>query len=169
MYRGSFWLFILAESFGFLALFAIRFVLVGTGRAPELNGALGGFVTLVFASSAVAATAGLRAIHGGDTRTMATRLGLAFSLGLVALSLVVADWATSTIPPASRFGGIYLGTTGFHAIHIVVGLLFLAAVSSAGRRGRFDAGEYWLVEAGVRFWLFVTAAWAALYVVYFWL
>jgi heme/copper-type cytochrome/quinol oxidase subunit 3 len=82
---------------------------------------------------------------------------------------VAADWTTSTIPPASRFGGIYLATSGFHAIHIVVGLLFLAAVWSAGRRGRFSAVDHWLVEAGVRFWLFVVGVWAAIYVVFFWL
>jgi cytochrome c oxidase subunit 3 len=169
MYRGSFWLFILAESFGFLALFAIRFLLAGTGRPADLNGALAGLVTLIFAVSAVAAAGSLRAISRGDGRVVATRLGLAFGLGLVALVLVVTDWATSPVAPASRFGGAYFGTTGFHAVHIVVGLLFLGALWSAGRRGRFGAGDHWLVEAGVRFWLFVVAAWAALYVVFYWL
>jgi heme/copper-type cytochrome/quinol oxidase subunit 3 len=169
MYRGSFWLFILAESIGFLALFSIRFLLAGMERPAELNSALGALVTLVFAVSAGAAVGGLQAIQRGDTRTLATRLGLALWLGLVALILVAADWGTSSVAPASRFGGIYFATGSFHAIHIVVGLLFLSAVWSAGRRGRFSAADHWLVEAAVRFWLFVAGAWAALYVVFFWL
>lgn len=168
MYRGSFWLFILAESFGFLALFAIRYVLVGTGHPAELNVGLGGAVTVLLGGSAGAAVRGLRAIRRGEIRTMTTGLGTAFGLGLAGLVLIAADWATSTIPPSSRFGGIYVATTGFHAIHIVVGLLFVAALWSSGRRGRFSAGDHWLVEAGVRFWLFVVAAWLALFVVFFW-
>lgn len=169
MYRGSFLLFILAESLGFLTLFAVRFVLAGTGHPAELNVALGGAVTVLLGSSAGAAVRGLRAIQRGESRTMTIGLGTAFGLGLAALVLIAADWATSTIPPASRFGGINLATTGFHAIHIVVGLLFLAALWSSGRRGRFDVGNHWLVEAGVRFWLFVVAAWLAVYVVFYWL
>lgn len=169
MYRGGFWLFILAESFGFLTLFSLRFLLAGTDRPAELNGLLGGLVTLVFLASVVPAAGALRAIAVGDASAMAARLAAAFGLGLAALVLVVADWAISTIAPASRFGGAYFATTGFHAIHIAVGLLFLAALWSSGRRGRFSPANHWLVEAGVRFWLFVVSAWVALYVVFFWL
>lgn len=169
MYRGGFWLVIVAESIGFLTLFAVRFLVAGTGHPAELNLPLGTLITLVFAASAVAAAGGLRAIAANDARAMIGRLGTALGLGLGALVLVVADWATSSLAPASRFGGAYLATTLFHAIHIAVGLLFLAALWSSGRRGRFSAGNHWLVEAGVRFWLFVAAAWLALYVVFFWL
>ncbi|NJD29911.1 MAG: hypothetical protein FIA92_16665 [Chloroflexi bacterium] len=169
MYRGGFWLVILAESIGFLTLFSVRFLVAGTGHPAELNLPLGTLITLVFAASAVAAAGGLRAIAANDARAMIGRLRTALELGLVALILVVADWASSSLAPASRFGGAYLATTLFHAIHIVVGLLFLAAIWSSGRRGRFSAENHWLVEAGVRFWLFVAAAWFALYVVFFWL
>ncbi|MBA3877697.1 MAG: hypothetical protein C0498_12375, partial [Anaerolinea sp.] len=169
MYRGSFLLVIFAESLGFLTLFSVRFVLAGAGHPAELNVGLGGAITVLLGGSAGAAVRGLRAIQRGETRTMTTGLGSAFGLGLAALVLIAADWATSTIAPASRFGGIYLATVGFHAIHIVVGLLFLAALWSSGRRGRFDAANHWLVEAGVRFWLFVVAAWLAVYVVFYWL
>lgn len=169
MYRGSFWLFILAESFGFVTLFSVRFLAAGTGHPPELNVGLGAAITVAFAGSAAAAVLGLRAIRTGDAPTMSARLELALGLGVAALALVVGDWATTTLDPASRFGGAYLATTGFHAIHIVVGLIFLAALRASGRRGRFSPENHWLVEAGVRFWLFVVAAWLALYVVFFWL
>lgn len=169
MYRGGFWLVILAESFGFLTLFAVRFLVAGTGHPAELNLPLGTLITFVFAASAVAAAGGLRAIRAGDMGRMTWGLNIALGLGLVALWFVVAELSSTKLDAASRFGGAYLATTGFHAIHIVVGLIFLAALRSSGRRGRFSQANHWLVEAGVRFWLFVAAAWLALYVVFFWL
>lgn len=169
MYRGSFLLVIFAESIGFLTLFSVRFVLAGAGHPAELNGVLGVLITLAFVGSAIPAALALRAIRAGDREAMVVRLGVALGLGLTALWFVVADLSSSTIAPASRFGGIYLATLGFHAIHIVVGLVFLAALWSSGRRGRFDAANHWLVEAGVRFWLFVVAAWLAVYVIFYWL
>lgn len=168
MYRGAFWLFIIAESIGFLTLFSVRFLVAGIGHPAELNGLLGALVTLVFVASAVPAVGALRSITAGDERAMVARLGTTFGLGLVAVVLVVVDWATLTIEPTSRFGGAYVAATGFHAIHVVVGLIFLVALASSGRRGRFGPVDHWLVEAGVRFWLFVAAAWFALYVVFFW-
>jgi heme/copper-type cytochrome/quinol oxidase subunit 3 len=169
MYRGSFLLFILAESLGFLTLFSVRFVLAGTGHPAELIGVLGAVVTVFFGASAVPAVWALRAIRAGKTGAMVLGLEVALGLGLAASWFVVAELSSTTIDPASRFGGIYLATTGFHVIHIVVGLIFLAALRSSGRRGRFDAANHWLVEAGVRFWLFVVAAWLAVYVVFYWL
>ncbi|MFP5343970.1 MAG: heme-copper oxidase subunit III [Candidatus Limnocylindria bacterium] len=169
MYRGSFLLVILTESLGFLTLFSVRFLLAGLGRPAELNGVLGIMITLAFAGSAVPAVWALRAIRAGDREAMVFRLDVALGLGLAAFWFVVADLSSSTIAPASRFGGIYFATIGFHAIHILVGLVFLAALRSSGRRGRFNAANHWLVEAGVRFWLFVVAAWLAVYIVFYWL
>ena len=81
MYRGGFWLFIVAEALGFLTLFSLRFLLAGTGRPGELNGVLGGLVTLAFAASLVPAVGGLRAIRAGDRQGMISRLGIALGLG----------------------------------------------------------------------------------------
>lgn len=169
MYRGAFWLVILAESFGFLTLFSVRFLAAGTGHPAELNAGLGALVSVLFAASAVGAVVALRAIRRGDQDRLLWGLTWASGLGFTALFFVVVDWGASTLDPASRFGGAYLATTLFHAIHIVVGIVFLAALWSSCRRGRFTTANHWLVEAGVTFWLFVSAAWLALYVVFYWL
>lgn len=167
MYRGSFLLVILAESLGFMTLFSARILLAGLSRAAELNVLSGVLISLAFVASAIPAAMALRSIRAGDVQAMAARLDVALGLGLAALLFVVADLFSSTIVPTSRFGGIYLATIGFHAIHILVGLVFLVALRSSARRGRFTAANHWLVEAGVRFWLFVVAAWLAVYVVFY--
>lgn len=171
MYRGGFGLFILAESLGFLTLFSVRFLVAGAGHPAELDATLGTLITLLFAVSAAGAVVALRAARRGETERLVSSLTWAAGLGLGALFFVVVDWGRSAtiLDPASRFGGAYLATTLFHAIHIVAGVVFLAALRSSARRGRFSPANHWLVEAGVRFWLFVSAAWAALYVVFFWL
>lgn len=169
MYRGGMWLFILAETFGFLTLFSVRFLVAGTGRPAELDPVVGAVITAVFAASAVGAFSALRAIDGGDQHRMLRGLAWAAGTGATALVAIVIDSGTSTLAPASRFGGAFLATTLFHAIHIFIGLVFLVALWSSGQRGRLGDANRWVVEAGVRFWLFVSAAWLALYVVFYWL
>lgn len=165
MYLGAFSLFILAESLVFVTLFAVRFVYAGTSRSPELNYPLGVGLTALFLVSAVPAWQADRAIARGDTRVMLRGLAATFVLGLLGLLGIAVDWATLTLDPGSRFGENYFIITGVHAFHIVVGLIFLAALWSSGRRGRFTPQNYWLVTAGRWFWHFVVVAWVALFVV----
>ncbi len=167
MYLGAFSLILFAESLIFVTLFAVRFLYAGTSRAPELNYPLGIVLTVVFLASLAPVWQAERAIAQGHAETMVNRLGVTFLLGLVALVGIFYDWRTIALDPGSRYGENYFVITGVHAFHIVLGLLFLAALWSSGRRGRFTPQNYWLVTAGAWFWYLVVAAWVGLFVVLF--
>ncbi len=169
MYRGSFWLFILAETMVFVTLFAVRFVFVYGPPPAELNTTLAGVLTAVMVVSAAPAWLARRAIAAGDPGAMVRHAGIAFVLGSMVLAGIVYDWVTAGLPAASRFGENYYLTTAFHALHIAIGLLTLAAVVSAGRRARYSAADHWWVDNAVVFWEFVVVAWIGVYVVFFWL
>ena len=94
-------------------------------------------------------------------------LRLTFWLGVLALAGIVFDWTTLGFAPSSRFGGTYLLATLYHAIHIVAGLITLAALWSSGRRGRFSPENHWVVEAGALLWNFVVVTWVALFAVFY--
>lgn len=167
MYRGGFLVVLGTESIFFVTLFAVRFLIAGTGRPAELEALGGAAITAVFALSAVPAGLALRAIRAGEVGRMRTNAATAFALGLLALGLIVSEMATRIGGLERRFAEIFGATAFIHGVHIVIGLLFLAAIWSAAGRGRFSAGDHWVVEAAVRFWWFVTLTWLGVYVVFY--
>lgn len=167
MYLGAFSLFIFAESLVFVTLFAVRFLIAGTGRAPGINYVLGTALTGLFVASLLPVWRADRAIARGDATAMVTGLGVTFGLGLAALLGIFYDWRTVGLDPGSRYGGSYFLITGVHVFHIAIGLIFLAALWSSGRRGRFTPQNHWPVTAGTWFWTFIVAAWVGLFVVLF--
>lgn len=167
MYRGAIWLVILAEAMIFVTLFSTRFLLAATERAQGLNQTLGIAVSVLLLASVFPARWAVRRIARGDARAMSASLASVAVLAAVVLALIAYDWVTLGFSPGTRFGENYVLATGYHAFHILAGLIWLAAASVAGRRGRFTPGNYWAVEAGVLFWNFVVLMWILLYVIYF--
>lgn len=168
MYRGAFIVILVSESFFFVTLFAVRFLLVGLDRPAGLGLLLSSLATLLFLAGGVTAWLALGAVREGDHGAAVTNLGVSLLIGLLALALVVVE-AVGAPGAGTRYGDILGATTWIHAAHIVTGLVFLAALWSSARRGRFTVQNHWVLEAGARFWWFVSAAWLALYVVFYWL
>ena len=68
---------------------------------------------------------------------------------------------------SSSYGSIFYVLIGFHAIHVLTGVLFLALVTVFAVRNRFPRGTA-SMEAVSLFWYFVVLVWPVLYgVVYF--
>lgn len=169
MYRGAFWLFLVAETIVFITLFSTRFLLASGDRSPALNYPLGGALTILLGGSVLSARRAVRAAARGDSGALAGSLGLTFLLGLAVLSGLVYDWSTVRVSPTSSLGENYFLSTGYHALHLVIGLVALLALWSASRKGRYGPWNYWAVEAGALFWLFVVVMWVGVYLVFFWL
>ncbi|MEP0314159.1 cytochrome c oxidase subunit 3 [Hyphomonas sp.] len=167
MYRGAIWLVIIAEAMIFVTLFSTRFLLAGMDRPVEPTDPLGLTVTATLVVSLIPTWMGLRNIAGGDSSVMSRNLAISALLSAAALVVIVYDWTTLSFPPGSPFGENYIVSTGYHAAHIAIGGIWLAAAAVAGRRGAYTKDNHWVVEGGVRFWMFVVAMWIALYVVFF--
>lgn len=167
MYRGGIWLVIVAETMVFVTLFSTRFLLAGRGGPVGPGDAVGATITVALVLSLIPAGLALSRIAAGDAASMSRHLGLTAALAVAALAIIVYDWATLSFPAGSRFGGSYILSTGYHAAHIVVGAIWLAAAAVAGRRGAYTGNNHWVVEGGVRFWYFVVAMWIGLYAVFF--
>lgn len=167
MYRGGICLVIFAEAMIFVTLFSTRFLLAGRGGPLDPGDPIGLGILALLAASLVPAWLSLAAIRSGDAGAMSRHLALASLLGAVVLAVIVYDWATLSFAPGSRFGENYIVSTGYHAAHIVIGIVWLAAAAVAGRRGAYSRGNHWVVEGGVLFWAFVVAMWAGLYVIFF--
>lgn len=167
MYRGGIWFLILAESMIFVTLFSTRFLLAGTERSVEPDHPAGLLITAALVVSLAPAWLAKRRIAAGNAAAMSRQLLAATMLAVLALAVIVYDWATLSFAVGSAFGENYVIATAYHALHILIGALWLFAASVAGRRGVYTKENHWVVEGGIVFWSFVVAVWIVLYVVYF--
>jgi cytochrome c oxidase subunit 3 len=62
-------------------------------------------------------------------------------------------------PQASVFGSSFFTLTGFHGLHVTIGLIFLLIVWLRGLRGDFTAKKHWAAQAGEMYWHFVDGVW----------
>ena len=163
--RIGLWLFILSESFLFLALLSSRFYLQGVQRPAELNQPLGLAISIVLLMSSLTAYRGETAAAYGDERRFRRNIMLTIALGSLFLVGVGVEWAEAfrSFPPSTGFGTVFFTLTGFHAFHVLTGLLALLVALLPGQRGRLASGNYWGVEAVVKYWHFVDVAWVFIF------
>ena len=163
-YRIGLWLFIVSDSFVFLALLVTRFYLLG-GRRPELDQFLGLIVTSVLLVSSFFMNRAETAISHGDQKTFLTGTLLTMLLGIAFLVGVVGfEWRNAPFSPSQGpEGSVFYMMTGMHAFHVLTGVLFLAVVYRNGRNGRYTAERHWAVEACANYWHFVDVVWVFFY------
>lgn len=168
MYWGGFWLIVLSESMIFVTVFAVRFLMAYADVSPDVNRLLGGLITLIFVVSVVPAASAAREIRQGRNDTASRSLMATALLGTLAFAGVIVDLFTVHLDPSSRFGESYFLATGYHALHIFIGLIVLFALYSSARKNRFSVDNHWSVEAGAVFWYFVVILYVVLYGILFW-
>jgi len=164
--RLGLWLFIFSDAFVFGALLIARFNLLGDSR-PELNQGLGLAVTSLLLLSSffmnraeIAMAAGQQKMFLRNT-LFTLLLGAIFLLGVVAVEWPLA--AVHLSPRVGVAGSIFYTMTGFHAFHVLTGLIFLFIVWKNGRKGIYSAERHWAVEACAVYWHFVDVVWVFFY------
>ncbi len=68
-------------------------------------------------------------------------------------------------PSANIFGSVYFTLTGFHAAHVLVGIIWILSVAAKAARGGFSATNYLPVELVGLYWHFVDLVWVAIFMV----
>lgn len=161
------WLFIATEGMLFAALlssyFYIRFgadAWPPAGIAPPELGlpALG---TVFLLTSSLTAHWAERGIRSGRTSQLRVGLGLTALLGAGFLGIQAREYATAGFgPTSSAYGSLFFGTTGFHGLHVLVGVALLLAVGTvAWRTDRYRPDHHLPVRLAVVYWHFVDVVW----------
>ena len=125
----------------------------------RLDRVAGGINTMILLTSGLAAAMGLR--HSAEGRILACRLWLlaASGLGIAFLVIKITEYAANsaqgiTMETDDFFTLFYL-MTGFHALHVVLGLVILGVVGWKCTPSN--------VETGTAFWHMVDLIWVMLY------
>ena len=121
----------------------------------QLNRLAGLINTAVLLTSGLFAALANVAAHEDRRAAARFRLGLAGALGVVFLAVKAREYGVELAAghdlDSSPFFTLYFLVTGFHALHVVLGLVILALVAF------FDSPEN--VETGTAFWHMVDLVW----------
>ncbi len=163
--RLGLWLFILSDLFLFAGLLVTRFYLLGTANRPDVNQYLGLGVTTVLLVSSFFMNRAETAMAHGDQKTFLSGTLITLVLGtLFLIGVVGVEWQIAPFGPADgAAGSVFYTMTGFHALHVLSGVIFLAIVYNNGRKGLYTAERHWAVEAAAVYWHFVDVAWVFFY------
>lgn len=162
--RLGLWLFFISEAFLFGGLLAARFYLWGNSR-PDLDQALGLTITAVLLISSFFMNRAETSMAYGDQKgflrgTLITIvLGILFLVGVVGVEWQIAPFG----PGDSAMASVFYTMTGFHAFHVLTGVIFLIVVYRNGRKGIYTQEKHWPVEAAAVYWHFVDVVWVFFY------
>jgi cytochrome c oxidase subunit 3 len=163
--RLGLWLFIVSDIFLFGGLFIARFYLLGTAERPDVSQVVGVIVTSVLLLSSFFMNRGETAIAHGDQKRFTQSVLVTLVLGVLFLIGVVGvEWQIAPGGPADGAAwSLFYAMTGFHALHVLTGVIFLAVILRNGRKGLYTQERHWPVEAAAVFWHFVDVVWIFFY------
>ncbi len=117
---------------------------------------------ILLASSIPARIAGRGAASGNRGQMLGGLLG-AIVLGSIFLGGQIFEYtnliAANFTPQYKVFGSAFFTLTGFHGLHVSVGILFLLIVFIRALRGDFSPKHHFAVEAAEMYWHFVDLVW----------
>ncbi len=100
------------------------------------------------------------AIRRGSRSGLMAGLIATMLLGITFLVITGWEWAIVPFRPWSHaYGSIFYTLTGFHALHVLIGILIMFVLLLRARRRRFSAERHLAVEVGGLYWHFVDLVW----------
>ena len=169
------WLFLASEVMFFTGLIGAYIVL--RQASPEwpnpssiLNIPLTAFNTFLLICSSATLVKGLASAQDGDQEGMQTGLLLTVLLGALFLIIQAHEYhelihEKHFTPSSSLFGSCFFTLTGFHGMHVLVGVICLFVVFIKSLRGTYSAAEYRGIEVAGLYWHFVDLVWIILFTI----
>ncbi len=126
------------------------------------------FTMLLVASSGTMQWA-VHLLANGDRRRALRWVVITIVLGSVFLANQGVEWATLTLRPStSAYGSLFFIMTGFHGLHVALGLAAMVGLLlRLGAGGSADTGAEPAAEVITYYWHFVDVVWIGLFVTLF--
>jgi cytochrome c oxidase subunit 3 len=120
--------------------------------------------TLLLLISALTMYLGLRAIRQNRPESLKAWLSLTLSIGLIFVAGQVLEFTRSGMKITDQaFGGVFFTLMGFHAVHVIAGVVMLVLLLWRTFQGDFTARRYIAIQVGAWFWYFIVAVWVVLF------
>jgi len=134
---------------------------------PALN-------TLILLSSGVTVTLAHWAMKKDNRRALILWLFSTIALGVLFLGLQASEFHEAYSELNLTLGsGVYGSTffmlTGFHGLHVTLGVIMLSVIEVRCIRGHFQPDHHFAFEAVSWYWHFVDVVWLGLFIFVYWL
>ncbi len=162
-----------SELMFFAGLFASYFTIrAGTAVWPptgvELPVLRDGIFTIVLVSSSLTMQAAHHAFDHNRRRPGRVWVLVTLFLGVVFLSNQLDEWLTIGFTPSTdAYGSLFFLMTGFHGLHVIIGLLLMVALLIRVAGPGPDPGDAPASAVITYYWHFVDVVWVALYATIF--
>lgn len=164
-------LFLVAESMIFLGLFSAYLIYYSVipewppEGTPELELLLPGVNSIILISSSFVMHRGQSAIKNNDVSGLRFWFGLTALMGAIFLAGQVYEYANLEFGLTTNlFTSCFYVLTGFHGLHVTVGLFLILFVLLRSRReNHYTSEEHFGVEASELYWHFVDVVWVILF------
>lgn len=167
------WFFILAE----LLAFGVFFVAYAFTRANNvelfnteqlaLDRTAGAINTVLLLTSSFFVVRAVQVAEADDSRRAAPWLAAAFACGggfvVVKLFEYAGKIGAGISLSSSTFHMFYLSLTFFHFMHVILGMVILAALWNGARCGRYGPDNMNGIETGAAYWHMVDLVWLILF------
>ncbi|MCB8994542.1 MAG: cytochrome c oxidase subunit 3 family protein [Bacteroidales bacterium] len=181
------WLFLFTEMLLFGGLFVVYSVYRFRNpeafhlAAHELNVAIGTINTMILLVSSATIAMSITAIQLKNKKLALLLLGITIALGLAFLVNKYFEWGAKIshhIYPGSEimaqrgqgdilFFGLYYFMTGLHALHIIIGLTFIAVVFMRIKNDKITHDNFSLLENSGLYWHLVDLIWIFLFPLFY--
>ncbi len=125
------------------------------------------FNTFILLASSIPAILARRGAVSGNRRQMLGGLLGTIILGSTFLGGQVYEYTNlfsqNFTPQYKVFGSAFFTLTGFHGLHVTIGVLFLLICLIRGLRGDFTPKHHFAVEAAEMYWHFVDLVWVVVF------
>ncbi|GAA5188407.1 heme-copper oxidase subunit III family protein [Ferrimonas gelatinilytica] len=115
--------------------------------------------------------------YRGNKQTAVTLMVVTAVLGASFVGMQAFEWSKlieEGVRPwgnpmgAAQFGASFFMITGFHGMHVTVGVLLLLIYANKVRRGDYDrSGDYGIVETVGLYWHFVDLVWVFIFAFFY--
>lgn len=185
--KTGMWLFLFTEMLLFGGLFVVYSVYRFRNAqafhlaAHELNVAIGTINTIILLISSTTIAMSITAIQKKNKKFALLLLGITILLGLAFLVNKYFEWGEHLkehIYPGSAvlalrgqgdvlFYGLYFFMTGLHALHIIIGLIFIGIITSMIYRDKITYNNFVLHENSGLYWHLVDLIWIFLFPLFY--
>lgn len=165
-------LFLVAEGMIFLGLFSAYLIYRSVMPAwppegtPELEILLPGINSIILISSSFVMHRGQSAIKNNDVGGLRFWFAATAIMGAIFLSGQLYEYFHLEFGLTTNlFASSFYVLTGFHGLHVTVGLLLILAVLwRAQKAGHYSSDSHFGVEAAELYWHFVDVVWVILFI-----
>jgi nitric oxide reductase NorE protein len=171
--EAAIWVFVLGDMTMFAAFFG-QFLWdrahqheLFTSSARELSIAFGAINTLLLLTGSLFVVLGVHAVKERmdrmGSRLFAATFACAFVFGINKVLEYSSKLRAGYYPDSNDFFTYYYMYTGIHAVHLLIGMIFVGRMWQLSRRPQLNRHDFRFIEVGATYWHLVDLLWIVLF------